>query len=966
MANLNTRDPQNIPPDESQNQDTSFSGEKGITRRDFIRLAGAAFAAKILGIPATAHANPDGGNTPAPPADATDSKAEKGIDVSAALEQFDQEVANLYPSDANKGTMLGLMGWFSVAAARGFMPAGWQKTSALNNDLLHKLAVFSPTSGAGMFGAEALGRLPLLHHSSNSYDRKNHHHEHEEVYGNIYLVFLMSYLAHFAETGIRVSPQADATIQNTQDKWISELQKKHPKIGAAAEKLFSIIGFNKISGGWKLDETKDRPADDDSQKEWEQHFQNAEADMLKATTDILTYSAATAFTIAPTVYGTSAFSAGVERKYMVSTYEYFIAKAHLDGKTGEEAVAQAMKDANEAYDQFFSFKLAFVDNILAGFGVDGPCIPLFIKLYEANGINGIINYYKVMIPNIAKYTAAGMEMLLGATMGVTAAVKNQPRFAALAVGETLVNGATVNAFLIFELLRKLFVDKQLDKSAAFVHELLARPQNGGDETVQEIERHMKAQSDLVFSFDFNIADFTQELASWFSEIKDSIFHPTKTMDEAGHSSKKFQQENALSQHLHAVILERYQVLAQWGTKDIDKQREIIEDLLNDDPILKEQYGETPVDELMQSTAFRKFIADHLSNVVRTNSDLFSSLLTDEHGHQLYPDIEKDDFPYIVQKSIGQFVKSLRLKINHVDSHVHAEAAKEVEGALSGQLVGAAVASSIAHWLLMQNVELDASAKNDLDAGLNNALAGSPDLLIHFVDKLTLQQNEKRGTLSPITIQDLETEKNSLVKAIVDLETNKNNNEKIREMLKQLAVVVAKIFQAPRQEELSGNLKKIYGTAAGMTPIADNIAAVLFAVAAGKQTVGELFGEEGLKRQINIPVVPGLPLTAEMSADEALIILAGMIGINLGNGTLWGNGVQLGEKTRRIVKVNSSNIGDLEIKRESALKTPGKYTMFTNRYAFVPDMWTIADVNAQLNHVTEQLTRGTTELPGGLN
>lgn len=106
----------------------------------------------------------------------------------------------------------------------------------------------------------------------------------------------------------------------------------------------------------------------------------------------------------------------------------------------------------------------------------------------------------------------------------------------------------------------------------------------------------------------------------------------------------------------------------------------------------------------------------------------------------------------------------------------------------------------------------------------------------------------------------------------------------------------------------------------------------------------------------LPMIPGgvSDLKINVTVEEALIILAAMIGINLGNGTLWGNGVQLGEKIKQITAVNSRNIGDLKIKEESAKATPGKYTFVTNKYALIPDLWTIADVYSLLGQVSKQI------------
>ncbi len=883
---------------------------------------------------------------------------------------FDKAIANQYPSSGNKATMVGMIGWFGAAVIRGFLPEKLQSLTALNNHALNQLGVFSPTSGLAMFAAETLGRLPFLHGSSNEYDRETtYHHEEGEVYGSIYLVFLMSYLAHFAEQGIHVSPEADRMLKEF------------------------MSGYNAISGGYQLDESQDRPSDNATEPEWQGHMEKAERDMMKATTDMLSYTAATAFTIIPTVYGTSSFADGVERKYAVVAFEYFLAKAHLSGKSGDEAKREAIahvsnaagemlifgetlkskihalldffkaKDANEAIAQHFSSKLAYTDNILAGLGVDGPCIPVFLKLLETAGPKGILHYYEMMIPNIMKYTAVGMEQLLVRTIGLKSTAANQPRLLAQAIGETIVNGSIINLRLFLELAKKPFVDRKLDRSAAFVQDILARA--NGEEVVSQIEQHIEQQGDQAFSFDFKVTDFGQELYGWLKEATDNIFtHPGAAMGEVEHRRPKSKQEKELIRRLHAVILERCQILVEWDTHDTDKKREILEDLIKDDSELKAKYqSDDPdyINQLMRNEEFRKFISDHLSNVVKTDSELFQKLLkTDNDGQNAYPLVANDDYPHIIRQAIIEVVRSLRLGETHVHAHHEAEAGREVFGALSGQLVGAAIASSLAHWLLMQEVTLNTDMESQMGQALNDTflaeLEGAPPLL-GFIDNLILAQNGERGNFSPKTTADLNFKKTELEKKIHEFQQETDptkRKEKMEETIESFASIIANIFQVPRPKELPSNLQKIYAVAAVMTPVADNIAAVLFAVATGEQSIEEVFGEDMLKEEVQLSVVPGLPLKIEMTVSEGLIILAAMIGINLGNGTPWGNGVQLVEKLRKILRSLSNNIGDLEIERIPTTATPLKYTMLTNPYASVADMWTIADVYILLGELSTQI------------
>lgn len=901
-----------------------------VTRRDFGRLAASFLALTGLG-----------GMSPSALANDPQGERQENSEADARLAEalFNDEVANLYPSGANIASMVGLAGWFGTAAARGFMPKSWQKFTARDNKLAHKLGTFSVPSGLAMFATEVGVRMPLLQFG-NDYDRANLHHESDEVFNNIYLVFLMSYLAHFAEQGIQVSPEADDMLKE----------------------FFS--GFNLISGGWQLDESQERPNETADSEKWKEHMEKAERDMIKATTDMLSYSAATAALIFPTVYGTSAFSQGVERKYLVVSFEYFLAKAHLEGKTGEVAQAEAMKAANAAYEEFFSFKLAFVDNILAGLGVDGPCIPVFIKLYEANGWEGVGNYYKMMLPNIAKYTAVGMEQLLAHTIGPGATARNQARIVAQAVGETILNGVTINVRILCEMAKQPFVDNGLDRSASFVQDVLARP--NGEEIIQSVERHMAKRGNQIFSFDPHVLDFGVQLKDWFvGEVVGGLAHPGASMEDNGHYASRERQERELIQHLHAILLERYGMVLLWDSHDTDKKRGVIEALLKDDPVLKAHYGSTDVNELMEDRSFRAFIATHFNNVLDSKSPLFQSLIFKGEVNQ-YPALECDDYPHVIRQAIRSFVQSLGLEKTHVDSHYHPEAGEEVFGALSGQLIGAAIASSMAQWMLAEGVDMGPLTRDLMKQSFVMTFGGAEteDLevksgypLLDFTDKLLGQVNFERGELSGFAVAKVEGLKGELKVAIDDFHAHAatdQKDEKIAAMVEKFTQIVVSIFQIPRTSELKSSLLKIYGVGATMTPIADNIAAVLFVIASSFQTMDSTYGEDVLRQYIKISVIPGLPLKVQMTVQEALIDLAAMVGINLGNGTLWGNGVQLGEKRRVITKVNSRNIGDLSVERPSPTATPGKYTALSNRYARIADAWTLADVYALLDQLVEAI------------
>jgi hypothetical protein len=60
----------------------------------------------------------------------------------------------------------------------------------------------------------------------------------------------------------------------------------------------------------------------------------------------------------------------------------------------------------------FVSEISFVDNILAGLGSDGPCVPVLIHLFKNSGLKGIANYFKLMVPNISKHFAINLEVLL--------------------------------------------------------------------------------------------------------------------------------------------------------------------------------------------------------------------------------------------------------------------------------------------------------------------------------------------------------------------------------------------------------------------------------------------------------------------------------------------------------------------------------------------------------------------------
>ncbi len=176
------------------------------------------------------------------------------------------------------------------------------------------------------------------------------------------------------------------------------------------------------------------------------------------------------------------------------------------------------------------------------------------------------------------------------------------------------------------------------------------------------------------------------------------------------------------------------------------------------------------------------------------------------------------------------------------------------------------------------------------------------------------------------------------------------------MAKTLAQLLEVIHAKPRPGEIAKHWKTLYGVEAGlMTPVADNIAAALFAIAAAVQTMIDTFGEAALQKPVRMPIVPGLPISMEASVEEALILIAAALGINFGNASLWGNGVQLGENRRVITGVQSRNIGDLEVKKIPALETPGRFTFLTNPYARIADAWTAADTNAVINAIVVGIT-----------
>ncbi len=1035
------------------NAKKSVKDKTGISRRDFLKTATAVTASVVL--PSTLSAEEEVNSSVALIAD-LDKRLKSGevLRPQDLKDLFEKAQKSNFISSKNEKTLQGGAYYFGATVGGSF--AGGKLDTVLdgiNATFLKELLAVTPASGLTLSAFEAW-RIDMLKKSENVEDQKMGHHESHEFYGNMYLVLVMSFLADFAEQKIQVSPQIDEMMEN------------------------QFTTFNTISGGYQLKEQDNRP-EYSEKAEYIEHFKKAENDFIKAQTDLLVYSVGSSVIAPVTVYATSTFANASKEKMAKSGYEYFLSAAILGGKTEDEAKKFAIEESNKANNRFMHFKLTFIDNVIAGLGVDGPCIPVFLKLYEAGGVNAIINYYTMMIPNIMKYSLTGMTQILYNNL-VSNPVDNKsiidrtsPYLKVLTqgIGEVLWNGSLINISLLMEMKKQIsqkitardikvtkmikddlgelegannteLFEVMLDslgkeaqdtpfqfslaESAKEFPSVLSR---GVFESVESINPFSKKSNEYITTFSAatqeqekkdiaeeiskisrNIArnqttinrsnndiiiknkkqsiDDLQSILQKLKEKQDYINsisseEYTRTVKAARNSfeqhrnfiSLRTAEEKNLTNQVRTTLLNRFSALKTWKDGSVSERRDVLESLIEHDITLQNEMKKNShlnklleiegVDEELHDEQLHSLLFQLLGRSIHTKSDTFKSFLIKENGQKRYTKLTKLEYATCAEKGLGLFIKDYQLQKDfHVEGH--REAGLEVFGALSGQLTAAALMVSLVGFLSTKKIKLSDEYEDRLLASLDSVINNTEnsELVSDVLRDLLKTVNAERGELSPLQLSKLDEEFIALdteIHKYLELRNSENNKKPEPKdtigIIKQSSNVLADIFKITRMEELSGQLGTIYTAGAIGTPVADNIAAVLFMIASGQVSIEEIYGEEILNEKISLPIFGLDPITGlakEMTIKESLIIIAAMLGINLGNGTLFGNGVQLAEKKIQVKKSNSSKIGDLDLEEVNVTDDMLGNTVFTNPYSRLADMWTAIDVYKLLSFVTKQI------------
>jgi hypothetical protein len=872
-----------------------------------------------------------------------------------------EKIEEMSPSLRNKVGMCALGGLFTVDLAKAlggqdYTDAAWKRFGPSDQGIVGRVANYyaarvldhvtkvNPASGVAMYGL-AQARIADLHRSTNPTDREYAHHEAFELSfaENGWMIPFFTVLAHFAEQGIQVSPDTERIIKDL------------------------LPSFNALSGGYQLVRGQERPRNNAEQQEWINHYQKSKEDVLKASGDILVYSAAPSVLIFPSVYTTSSLAEGPMDRLQMSYFEYFLAQAKIAGKDDATACEYAMIKTNDNMEKALKFKMAFVDNIFAGLGVDGPVPKTLLALLHHGGVESFLQYYAMMIPQIMKYSGTTFNAFIADTLGGTEIITEQASIVTHSIGETIWNGAHINLYLLQEMGQQVLESSQSSDQQNAVHanrlqHMLSDEKHQGEKEVwSEIRHYLSSQTrDTAFAFDFSgaVKDLVvHEVPSWIRETA-QVLDPRNTTTEPRDETKSekalvAEEKGALTHELHTLLVDRFAALEHWTDTDTVGRKDILEQLIADDDYLRELVNGDLDHNPPEEEKLHKALFVVLSQSTNRYSKAFQRMLLCPDGETAqYPHLKEVHYSDAIREALKKFVKSHRLHEVKVQKR-HKEAAKEVFGALTDQLTGAAIGVSIARWAMSESIQLTGVQSSQISAHLADALAGK-NLEVPEQDLQTLleEQNVARGTLSEHASHNIEIALLSFRECL-----QAYPNTALSNVLETFTRALQAIYATPRREEVVGALEKIYIAGGSATPVADNIAAVVFMISAGFEKVRQAFGEETLKKKVSLSRVPGLGgvLRREMTIGDALIIMAGMLGINLGSGTPYGNGVQLGESLRTITQAGESGkIGDFESEKHSILENIKDYLVTSNPYAATAMTWTIADVQVLFTEVSNAL------------
>jgi len=853
-----------------------------------------------------------------------------------------KEIHGRSPSSWNTGTMFALGGTFVVDVSRAL---GLKKQIPLSKGVSDFLDV-TPTAGVAMFAAE-LARIAALSSSDNAMDREYAHHEWAEMKGSAWMIPFFTFLSHFAEQGISVSPDADRKIRQI------------------------YASFNGISGGYSLCPGQRRECE--NQADWLGHHKKAKQDVLKASGDLLVFSTAPSALIIPTVYASSELAEGSMDKLQISLYEYYFSEKKALGVDDDESQAYAIKNTNIAMKSALKFKMAFVDNVVAGLGTDGPVIPTLIKLIEHDGVKGVLNYYAVMIPNIMKYAYVGYNTFLSDIFGGGDTLQSQMDVFLIGVGEVLWNGARVNLVLLEEAWRQTwesFGEEGGDNTrhATFIENILNSSDAPGD-VVKKVSGYL-GDSTRGTPFGFNMVGagidlFSVQIPKWIEEARENIVSSGETKKE----SPKNLQYRQLVDTLQTLLVERFGVLETWNSSDVVAKKDILDQLIRDDQYLQKWMEDRHnCEDEMSESELHNALVDMLKQSVNPKSLVVrNGVLHDSKDDKKYPALADDDIAIASATAFRMFVRSHRLS-EKTANIPHAEAAKEVFAALSVQITGAIIGVSTMRYITSKNIfipegETAENLAKPVEDFVDNLGNGTNTLGVFLTQRFQERQGQE-GDLSAYAIGQINMSIQNVENIVRALKNTPNNHEIVAKLCIAYVDALEAIDTTMSMDDALANLNKVSTFGAIGTPVADNIAAVIFMIQASFDTVRKSFGEEALRATVDLSQVPFLADTpglggffkTPMSTGSALDIVAALLGINLGSGTPFGNGVQLGELLRIIEKVNSNHIGDFSTKKESVTRNMSEYIPHKNKYAALEISWTILDVQKMLSEILDTLRR----------
>ncbi len=285
-----------------------------------------------------------------------------------------------------------------------------------------------------------------------------------------------------------------------------------------------------------------------------------------------------------------------------------------------------------------------------------------------------------------------------------------------------------------------------------------------------------------------------------------------------------------------------------------------------------------------------------------------------------------------------------------------------------QLVGPTVLSTFVNYLMTKWVEITKEEESQWAEAFRkifNKDKNASEITWNSLDSILGRLDKERWELSTYCQIQYQKDKEELLHEIDKFVDSDDNSEKSKNLLFEKYIrIIANMFSVARPDEITTRVATIHAIWVWMTPVADNIAAVLFMISANNLRLSDVYWPEILKEEIEFTPVPELPFyKIKITVEESLIMTAALLWINLWNWTRYGNAVQLLEQITEIIWEKSDCIGDLEVQKKKFKDYGSRFSIFWkywkweewfNPHSLALDIWTWIDVTFMINEIMIQV------------